>query len=398
MQGLVNKYRSLLQVVPTAFERTLTQKIDWSARAICIAGARGTGKSTLVLQYIKKNLPPAQTLYASLDDLHFRQHTLTETAEEFYLNGGRFLFLDEVHKYDNWEREVKNLYDFYPEIKIVVSGSSILALRHAEADLSRRMLFYLLPELSLREYIALSEKIILPVISLDELLINHQDFVDSIKKDLPAPLALYNDYLTYGAYPFFTEGKGSYLMRINQLINVIIDYDLPETRRIEISTQAKLKKLLYIISTSVPFTPNIAKLAEQMETSRIRLLEMLDMLERAQLIYNLRSATKGISLMNKPQKIFLHNTSLIAALADGTPNIGNLRETFLFTQLTGANHQVNHPKKGDFIVDQKMLIEVGGRNKSRDQIQTAHDAWLAVDNIEYGTNRRMPLWSFGFLY
>jgi len=173
---------------------------------------------------------------------------------------------------------------------------------------------------------------------------------------------------------------------------------LPETRRIEISTQAKLKKLLYIISTSVPFTPNIAKLAEQMETSRIRLLEMLDMLERAQLICNLRSATKGISLMSKPQKIFLHNTSLIAALADGAPNIGNLRETFLFTQLTGANHQVNHPKKGDFIVDQKMLIEVGGRNKSRDQIQTAHDAWLAVDNIEYCTNRRMPLRLFGFLY
>lgn len=380
------------------FERTLTHKIDWSARVICITGARGTGKSTLMLQHIKRNLPPGQTLYVSLDDLHFRQYTLTDTAEEFYLNGGRFLFLDEVHKYDGWEREVKTLYDFYPELKMVVSGSSILAFRHAEADLSRRMLFYLLPELSLREYIALSEKIVLPAISLDELLHGHSDFVDTLKTDLKSPLLLYNDYLTYGAYPFFTEGKESYLMRINQLINVIIDYDLPETRSIEISTQAKLKKLLYILSTSVPFTPNIAKLAEQMETSRIRLLEMLDMLERAQLIYNLRSATKGVSLMNKPQKIFLHNTSLISALADGVPNVGNLRETFLYTQLNGANHQVTHPKKGDFMIDQKILIEAGGRNNSAKQIKTEQDAWLALDNIEYGTNRSIPLWLFGFLY
>ncbi|MGV8094666.1 MAG: ATP-binding protein [Mangrovibacterium sp.] len=395
---LINKYRNLLNAVPTAFERSLSEKIDWNARAVCITGARGTGKSTLMLQYVKKNLSAAESLYVSLDDLYFRQHTLTETAERFYMLGGRYLFLDEVHKYPGWEQEVKNMYDFHPDLKLAVSGSSILALHRSEADLSRRMLYYLLPELSLREYIALSEGIRLPSFSIETILEDHQNLADQIKGSIPSPLRWYQDYLSYGAYPFFTEGKESYPVRLNQLINVIIDYDLPEARTVEGATLAKLKKLLYIISTSVPFMPNIARLAEQVGTSRNRLLEMLYMLEQAQLVHNLRSAAYGTSLMNKPQKIYLHNVSLIMALAEGMPNMGNLRETFLLSQLKGAGHNISFPKSGDFLIDNRITVEVGGKTKTRKQIRETKNAYLALDGIEYGSPGSIPLWLFGFLY
>lgn len=398
MEVLASKYRELLQQTKVNFVRGLAEKINWDARAICIEGARGTGKSTLMLQYIKSNLPLDQTLYLSLDDLYFKQHSLLSVAETFYQEGGRFLFLDEVHKYDDWQTEVKNLYDFKPQLKIVISGSSILALQQSNADLSRRLLHYHLPELSLREYIALKTTVSLPIYSLSELLEHHRTIVDDIKNLLPSPLKFFREYLTYGAYPFSMEGEAEYLMRIQQLINVIIDYDLPEARPMEPSTLSKLKKLLYIISTAVPFTPNISRLAEQIVTSRNRLLEMLDLLEKAQLVRNLRSSAFGISLMNKPEKIFLNNSSLIMALAEGQPNTGNLRETFFYSQLAGAGLRLSSPKKGDFLIENQYTFEIGGKNKGSKQIATEVQAYLAIDDIEYGTEGKIPLWLFGFLY
>ncbi|WP_028298898.1 ATP-binding protein [Olivibacter sitiensis] len=398
MEVLTNKYRALLRHTRVGFVRELNNKVNWNARAICIEGARGTGKSTLMLQHIKANLPLDRTLYLSLDDLYFKQHTLTDVAEMFYQQDGRHLFLDEVHKYPDWQREVKNLYDFKPDLQLVVSGSSILALQRSDADLSRRLLHYHLPELSLREFIALKEKVILPAFALDDLLQNHQAIVDEVKDALPSPLKFFREYLSYGAYPIFLEGEKDFAIRMNQLINVIIDYDLPEARPIEPGTQAKLKRLLYIISTAVPFTPNITNLARQVETSRSRLLEMLYLLEKAKLIYNLRSASFGISLMNKPEKIFLHNTSLIIALAEGQPNPGNLRETFFFTQLDGAGHRVTYPKTGDFLIDDRYTFEIGGKGKGNKQIAQNKNAFLVLDDIEYGSANRIPLWLFGFLY
>lgn len=398
MEALISKYRDLLQQTDTSFVRGLSNKINWDARAVCIEGARGTGKSTLMLQHIKSTLPLHLTLYLSLDDLYFKQHSLLSVAERFYQEGGRYLFLDEVHKYADWQTEVKNIYDFKPQLHIVVSGSSILALQQSNADLSRRLLRYHLPELSLREFITLKTGVALPEYQLHDLLENHQAIVDVIKKSLPSPLKFFREYLTYGAYPFFTEGESEYLMRIQQLINVIIDYDLPEARPMEVSTLAKLKKLLYIISTAVPFTPNITRLAEQISTSRNRLLDMLELLEKAQLIHNLRSSSFGISLMNKPEKVFLHNTSLIMALAEGQANSGNLRETFFYTQLSGAGYRVSYPKKGDFLVEQKYTFEVGGKSKTFKQIADEPEAYLAIDDLEYGAARKIPLWLFGFLY
>ncbi|HET8804146.1 MAG TPA: AAA family ATPase [Aequorivita sp.] len=378
--------------------RGLDQRINWGARAICIEGARGTGKSTLMLQHIQKNLPREKTLYISLDDIYFREHTFSEVADAFYKQGGRYLFADEVHKYPNWQQEVKNTYDFFPDLQLVVSGSSILALQQSQADLSRRLLRYQLTELSFREFIALKEGVELSTYSLKVIISEPNVIVAELLQKIPSPLKLFAEYLAFGAYPFFVEGEEEFLIRVNQLINVIIDYDLPEAKTIETATQAKLKKLLYIVSTSVPFKPNIAKLAVQLGTSRARLLELLHLLEKAQLLHNLRSGVFGTSLMNKPEKIFLRNTSLIMALAEGKPNKGNLRETFFLSQLVNAGHKVTYPKTGDFRVDEKYLFEIGGKNKTRKQIIKEEQAFIAADDIEYGFGQKIPLWLFGFLY
>lgn len=398
MEILLAKYRVLLDKVPQHFVRELAQRINWNNRAICIEGARGTGKSTLMLQQLQKNLPREKTLYISLDDIYFREHTLSETAEKFYQQGGRYLFADEVHKYPHWQQEIKNIYDFHPDLRLVVSGSSILALQESQADLSRRLLRYQLNELSFREFIGLKEGIQLPFYSLEELISKPNALVDEIRQKIPSPLQLFEEYLAYGSYPFFLEGKEEYLIRINQLINVIIDYDLPEAKAIETATLSKLKKLLYILSTAVPFTPNITKLAKSIGTSRTRLLEMLHLLEKAQLLYNLRSAVHGSSLMNKPEKIFLRNTSLIFALAEGKPNKGNLRETFFLNQLSNAGYTVTYPKTGDFHIDQQYVFEIGGKSKTRKQIATTENAYIAADGIEYGNTNKIPLWLFGLLY
>lgn len=398
MEALIGRYRRLVNSTSTLFKRGLSTQINWTARAICIEGARGTGKSTMMLQYIKENLPLDQTLFVSLDDLYFKEHDLVTLAERFYELGGRFLYLDEVHKYEDWQTAVKNIYDFLPEMRLVVSGSSILALQKSSADLSRRLLHYHLPELSFREYLAIKYNIEIPVYKLDTLLKEHAAIAGEIIKQVPSPLKYIKEFMSYGAYPFIMEGEENYFMRISQLINVIIDYDLPEAKAIEVATQAKLKRLLYIISTAVPFKPNISKLAEQIGTSRARLLEMLDILEKAQLIHNLRSSAFGISLLNKPEKIFLHNTSLIYALAEGQPDTGNLRETFFLSQVQNSRSVVTYPKDGEFSVDAKYLFEVGGKNKSGKQIIDNEQAFIVADDLEYGWANKIPLWLFGFLY
>lgn len=398
MESLITRYKNLLRSVKLDFKRNLYHQINWDARAICILGARGTGKSTLMLQYLKENLPENQSLYISLDDLYFKQEGLVEVAERFIQLGGKYLFLDEVHKYGDWQAAVKNLYDFYPDLKMVISGSSILPLQKSQVDLSRRLVNYELPELSFREYIALKHKIVASPVDLNYLLINHQELSSKIIEVLPHPLAEFEQYLQYGAYPFFKEGQQDYISKINQLINVIIDYDLPEGRDISTATQAKLKKLLYILSTAVPFSPNITKLAEKTETTRPRLLEMLHMLETSRLIRNLRNSSHGVSMMNKPDKIFLSNTNLIYALALENQNKGNVRETFFYNQLANSGKSVTYPQQGDFLINDKYLFEVGGKNKDFSQIANLPNSFIAADDLEYGLGNKIPLYLFGFLY
>jgi predicted AAA+ superfamily ATPase len=398
MESLVVKFRGLLESVDTTFTRNLYTQINWKARGIRIDGARGVGKSTLMLQQIKNNLPVKSTLYITLDDLYFRSHTLTEVAEEFYQQGGRHLFLDEVHKYAHWQTEVKNLFDFKKQLQIVMSGSSILALQRSQVDLSRRVINYLLPGLSFREYLGLKHGIHLPTLELKELVSGHEEIAESLLKKIPSPLAKYRHYIQFGVYPFFTEGEADYFVRINQLINVIIDYDLIEARAMEGSSLGQLKKLLYIISRSVPFTPNTNKLAEDLGIGRARILDMLHILEKAQLIRNLRSTAHGVSLMNKPNKIYLNNTNLIHALADGKPEKGNIRETLFYAHIQDARLSVSYPKAGDFLVQERYTFEVGGKDKSYAQIKGVKDSFVVADDLERGVGNKIPLWLFGFLF
>ncbi len=398
MESLIIKFRGLLESVHSNYNRHLYNQINWEARGIRIEGARGVGKSTLMLQHIKANLPIQKTLYITLDDLYFRTHTLTEVAEEFYQQGGRYLFLDEVHKYSNWQTEVKNLFDFKKDLQLVMSGSSILALQRAQVDLSRRVVTYLLPGLSFREYLGLHHAISLPVIELGDLLSNHEEIVVPLVKKIASPLAKYRHYTQFGVYPFFIEGETDYFVKINQLINVIIDYDLIEAKALEGSSLRQLKKLLYIISRSVPFTPNANKLSADLGIGRGRIVEMFDILEKSQLIRNLRSSVHGMSLMNKPDKIYLNNTNLIHALAEGKPEKGNIRETLFYANVQDAGLTVSYPKTGDFLVQGKYTFEVGSKEKSSKQIKGVKESFVVADDLERGVANKIPLWLFGFLY
>jgi uncharacterized protein len=351
-----------------------------------------------MLQQIKENLSVDKSLYISLDDLYFRQHTLTSVAELFYQQGGRHLFMDEVHKYQGWQQEVKSLYDFLPELQLVLSGSSILALQQAHVDLSRRIVRYTLPILSFREYLGLHHKIDLPEYSLQEILTNHETLALEIAKQVPSILSYYTHYQQVGVFPFFQEGESDYYPKLNQLINLIIDYDLPEVRPLENASLGKLKKLLYIISTAVPFKPNIQKLTESIGTSRNKLLEMLDILEKSQLIRNLRSAAFGISLLNKPDKIYLHNTNYIHALAEENPNRGNLRETLFMSHVQDAGLVTTYSDQADFMVSGKYTFEIGGREKGSKQIKGIEHSYVIADDLLVGVRNKIPLWLFGFLY
>jgi hypothetical protein len=398
MDYLISKFRKLIGTLDFPFVRGQAERIHWKSRGIQIEGPRGVGKSTLMLQQIKRNLPIEQSLYVSLDDLYFRTHSLVSVAEDLHKQGLRHLYVDEVHKYHGWQQEIKNLYDFLPDLQLVVSGSSIIILQQSEADLSRRLARYQLPILSFREYLALHHGLTFPALTLDQILNDHSTLTESLNKEIYLVLQKYRHYQEYGAFPFSKESEADYALRLNQLINVIIDYDLTEARPLESASLAKLKKLLYIISTAVPFKPNIQKLTNALSTSRNKLLEMLDMLEKSKLIRNLRSSVHGVSLLNKPDKIYLHNTNYIHALAEEKPNLGNLRETLFLSHLQDAGIVVTHSTKTDFEVAGKYHVEVGGKDKGYGQLNGLKNSFIVADDIERGFKNKIPLWLFGFLY
>ncbi len=397
MEKLFDKSVKKVNLTSLKFQRYLYNNIDWHSRLIGIKGARGTGKTTILFQKIKKDYKNnSAALYVSMDDIFFTANKLIDLADDFSKNGGKFLFIDEVHKYKNWSQELKNIYDDFPELQIVFTSSSALEIHKGEHDLSRRAHIYNLHELSLREYINLIYKTDFPAITLEQIVQNHIEWSTIIAKEIK-PIALFNEYMKYGAYPFIAEGKTNYYERLETIVNLIIENDLPAISQIEYSTIIKLKKLLYVISEIVPFKPNIAELSRKTETTRELLLKYLNLLERANLIIQLRTHTKGISQMAKPEKIFLNNTTLMYALSQKSVNTGNICETFFANQLS-CKHQVTFPKNGDFMVDDKYLFEVGGKNKGKKQIKGIPNAFIASDGIEFGFNNKIPIWLFGFLY
>ncbi len=396
MEKLRNKFLRLLSQIKYDYKRYLFTQINWEDRLIIIKGQRGVGKTTLILQYIQSSdFDINKTLYISLDDIYFSNNVLSDLVETFVLNGGKNLFIDEVHRYQDWSIEIKNIYDFYPNLKIIATGSSTIAINKGEADLSRRASVYNLFGLSFREYISLFHNHNFKSLSLSEILSNHQNIVFEINKNIK-PIELFSRYIKYGFYPFSDFNDVLYYEKLKAIINVIIDNDIPAIENINYETRIKIKKLLYLISAAVPFKPNISELSQKVGTSRDALLKYLYLLSNAEIINLLPQSGSAGSILKKPEKIYLNNTNLMLAL-DEFANIGTLRETFFMNQLN-ALFKVEAPKNGDFIVNNFYTFEIGGKNKTRKQISSIENSYTVIDNIEYGQANQIPLWLFGFLY
>ncbi|WP_313267584.1 AAA family ATPase [Sphingobacterium sp.] len=398
MEELVQQFQRRIRFVDMDFVRNIMYDINWSARLIGIKGARGIGKTTLLLQYIKLNLFDRldEVLYVSLDAVWFNNKSLLDLVYEFDQKGGKYLFLDEVHKYEGWAQVLKNIYDDYPEMKIIFTGSSLLEILNARADLSRRAVVYKMQGFSFREFLSLETKTTFPVFSLDQILKEHSKVVNNINA-MVKPFQYFEKYLNHGYYPYYREQLDLYEMRVMEVINMILEIELPLLRNVDIAYVTKIKQLLVIIAESVPFVPNISKLSEKIGISRTTLLSYLYYLDEISLTHNLYKVGEGISQLQKPSKIFLDNTNLSFLFAHENVNQGNLRETFFVNQLA-FQHQVNYAEQGDFIVDEKYTFEVGGRDKSNKQIQGINNAYIAADDIEFGHQNKIPLWLFGFLY
>lgn len=397
MIQLLEQSANLLTHIPLGFKRYLFHHIRWQNRLIGIKGARGTGKTTMLLQWLKiQNLPPSEAAYFSLDDLYFSQHFLKETVADFYRQGGKILVLDEVHKYPNWSAEIKNCYDFYPDLKIIFTGSSIIDISTQQGDISRRAVIYELPGLSFREYLSMMGIVTIAPTTLTELLTN----TSAIKKELPPsfkPLQYFHEYLKTGYYPFAIEDTETTHHRINQMIRTIVEYDMMELKDFDIRNAKKLLQLIYVIAQQVPFKPNITALSEKTGIHRNSINNYLNYLEQAKILQLLYPAGISTPILQKPEKIFLNNTTLLYALSENNADIGSVRETFFLSQLI-VNHKVHMPKQGDFIVDNKFTFEVGGKNKGNEQVRNIDNAWIAKDDIDNIVGTQIPLWMLGMLY
>ena len=401
MDKLFERHDEYISTVSTDFVRGYINKIDWTIRLIAIKGPKGVGKSTLMQQYIKLNFTPddRHVLYCSADTNYFTTHTLVDTADRFCKLGGRYLFIDEIHKYENWSREIKEIYDLHRDLHIVISGSSLLQINDGQTDLSRRLTEYLMPGLSFREYLCMEAGIHIDSITLNDLLSSPNKFCTEVKK-LCHPLEHFSDYLKAGYYPFYFESKRIYQSRIESVINYIIDTELTKFRSLEVGNCIKIKALLQILSQIVPYAVDISKLSRTIGIQRPTTLKYLKHLEEAALIRRLFTQLNTISDLQKPDKILLDNSNLLYTLSDTPPEIGTVRETFFCNQLHSAEHRVEYGgiKTGDFRIDRDLIVEVGGPDKSFKQVQGETNAFLAVDGIDSATTRRIPLWTFGFLY
>ncbi len=389
MKSLYQKFEVLLQNTPLDFKRYLYKEISWHNRMTGIIGARGIGKTTMILQYIKENIGSQKALYASADDLYFVSNRLYDLAEEHYKNAGEYLFIDEVHKYKDWSRDLKNIYDSFPTLKVVFTGSSVLDILKGTSDLSRRAVVYKLQGLSFREYLKLFHNYESQVYSLEQI-INNEVKLPGISHPLP----LFKEYLKKGYYPFGTESEMS--IRLTQIILQTLETDIPQYANLNAGTSRKLKKLLSIIAESVPFKPNFSKIAELIKVSRNSLEDYFSYMERAGLIGQVRDETQGIRGLGKVEKVYLDNTNIIFNLADHKANEGNIRETFFFNQMRLRNDIISS-KKADFVAGD-YTFEIGGKNKQQKQIKKDGRSFVVKDDIEFGYLNVIPLWAFGFNY
>ncbi|MFH2141637.1 MAG: AAA family ATPase [Bacteroidota bacterium] len=388
MEQFNDIYKEMLDNTSISFKRYLLKKINWESRLIAITGARGTGKTSLMLQKIKLDKLVQKSLYVSVDNIYFTNNSIFDMAGTFYKYGGRYLYLDEVHKYKGWSQEIKNMYDSYPDLKIVFSGSSILDIYKGFGDLSRRVVPYTLNGMSFREYLVFETGKHYKKLGLKDILSHQVDY------HIESPLAFFRNYLKEGYYPFYKEKD--YTIRLNGVINAVLETDIPKYLELKVSTIEKLKQLLQIISESVPFKPNFSKIAEIIGVSRNMMHEYFSYLERAGLIMQLHDKTKGVRALGKVNKVYLNNPNLVYNLSETSSNIGNIRETFMLNQLRMIGN-VFAAEKGDFTIDD-MVFEVGGKGKTDRQIKEAGKGFVVKDEIEHGFGNVLPLWHFGLLY
>ncbi len=400
---LFEEQNKLLNRINLTFKRSFYNiLLSNKSRFIAILGQRGVGKTTLMLQFIKeKYFNDDRVLYVSVDTPYFQSVSLYDFAKNFEKYGGEILFLDEIHKLKDFSIHLKAIYDS-TDLKVIVSGSSLLQIYKSYSDLSRRIVTYNLPNLSFREYLELTG-FKFPQISFEELLNNHTNYAKEIAKNI-RPLKYFKNYLEYGAYPFVMEGMEVYKLKLINIINHILEVDLPYVTSISHTNMEKIKKLIYLIATSVPFTPNISELSQKTKISRPVIVEYLKHLENAQLIFNMHFQVRGYQKLRKPDKIYLNNTNLIRAITLNS-KIGSERETFFVNQIINYFHNTQRfynenillSKQGDFIVN-NTIFEIGGKNKTSKQIKGIENSYVVTDDIEIGHKNKIPLWLFGFLY
>lgn len=400
MDALIEKFRRKVALVSTHFVRSAMDTVHWDARLVGIKGARGVGKTTLLLQHIALTYRDQldHVLYVSLDDLWFTHNSLADLVDRFAKTGGEKLYLDEVHKYPDWSLAIKNIYDDYPELHVVFTASSLLEILDARADLSRRAVIYHLPGLSFREYLNIQGIGRFRPFTVQQIFQDHQALAGEVVQEIK-PLQYFPEYLRRGYYPFFLEGNETFFMRLEETIIMLLEVELPLLRQIDISYVIKLKQLMGIIAESAPFVPNISRLSDRIGINRQTLIAYLHYLREARLINSLYKEAYGIGALTKPDRIFLENSNLMHLFAGGpaASDRGTERETFFFNQLSPA-HELRYPEQGDFLVDNTYTVEIGGKNKGRRQLRGVDNAWVAADDIEYGHGRTIPLWLFGFLY
>jgi predicted AAA+ superfamily ATPase len=405
IQHFFEEQRQLMARVST-HKRYLYDRIHWNERCLGILGARGTGKTTLMLQHIKDHYTPGteKALYISVDSPFFQAQDLLTFAKTFYQLGGELLCIDEIHKYPDWSVHIKSIYDSIPDLNIIFSGSSLLQVTHQKADLSRRAIIFYLHGLSFREYLNFSLQKSYSVSSLEDILTSHVSLASQVSLDIKI-LQHFKDYLKIGYYPFFLEGKDFYLFKVEEVIKHILEVDLPIVTRIEARQISKIKKLLYLLAINVPFVPNMTKLSEATNISRPQLYDYLEKLQDARLLNLVRGPGRGYDILTKPEKIFLENSNLMFSISNDV-NLGSLRELFFINQLRNAG--TSHPSMvtnfietspdADYLVNGKYLFEIGGKKKGFQQLKNREDSFVVADDIESGFKNKIPLWLFGFLY
>ena len=381
---------SAVKSTDTRFLRYMYHLIPWENRMTAIVGPRGVGKTTLLLQYIKLHLSTKDALYVSAESIYFANHTLFDTAMRFSQYGGRHLFIDEVHKYKGWATELKMIYDNLPSLQVVFTGSSVLDIYKGTADLSRRVLVYQMQGLSFREFLNMRFGTDVPAYSLQQI-VDHEVV---LPQQIEHPLALFDEYIHHGYYPFFNDYD--YEMRLGQIVSMTLETDIPQYANYSIAVSTKLKELMQVIADSVPFKPNMSTIATAVKVDRNKLPDYFDLMGRAGLISLLREPTKGVRVLGKVEKVYLDNTNLAFALTTSEPDKGNLRETFFFNQMR-VNHSVFNSPVSDFLIDGR-TFEIGGRNKGQKQIAEAEDGYVVKDGIETGFGNVVPLWCFGMNY